>query len=99
MAQSLSFTNILTLEEAAEYLRLSQTVIAQQASAGNIPGQYIDNNWRFSKSAIDDWLQARNPRSVLLRQAGILANDATLVELQTEIDLARRKSTVKFDDL
>jgi hypothetical protein len=29
-------------EEAAEYLRLSQTVIAQQASAGNIPGQYIE---------------------------------------------------------
>jgi excisionase family DNA binding protein len=98
MTQSLTFTNILTLEEAAEYLRLSQTVIAQQASAGNIPGQYIDNNWRFSKSAIDDWLKVRNPRSVLLRQAGALADDATLVELQKEIDSARHKSTIEFDD-
>jgi excisionase family DNA binding protein len=99
MTQSLTFTNILTLEEAAEYLRLAPTVIAQQASAGNIPGQYIDNNWRFSKNAIDDWLKIRNPRSVLLRQAGILADDTSLVELQAEIDVARHQSNVGFDDL
>jgi hypothetical protein len=99
MSQSLTFTDILTLEEAAQYLRLSPTVIAEQASIGNIPGQPIDNDWRFLRSAIDDWLKTRNSRSVLLRQAGSLAHDSTLVELQAEIDLARRNSTVEFDIL
>jgi excisionase family DNA binding protein len=97
MTQSLTSTNILTLEEAAQYLRLSPTVIVQQASIGNIPGQPIDNDWRFLRSAIDDWLKTRNSRSILLRQAGSLADDDTLVELQAEIDLARRNSTVEFD--
>jgi excisionase family DNA binding protein len=99
MTQSLSFTNILTLEEAAEYLRLSPTVIAQQASIGNIPGQHIGDDWRFLKSAIDDWLRIRNSRSVLLSQAGALADDETLAELQTAIDLARHESTVEPDPL
>jgi Helix-turn-helix domain len=97
MTQSLTSTNILTLEEAAQYLRLSPTVIVQQPSIGNIPGQPIDNDWRFLRNAIDDWLKTRNSRSILLRQAGSLADDDTLVELQAEIDLARRNSTVEFD--
>jgi hypothetical protein len=95
MTQSLSFTNILTLEEVAEYLRLSPSIIAQQASIGNIPGQHIDDDWRFLKSAIDDWLRIRNSRSVLLSQAGALADDETLAELQTATDLARYESTVE----
>jgi hypothetical protein len=99
MTQSLTFTNILTLEEVAQYLRLSPTVIAQQASIGNIPGQQIDDDWRFLKSAIDDWLRIRNSRSVLLSQAGALADDETLAELQTAIDLARHNSTVETDPL
>jgi hypothetical protein len=99
MTQSLTFTNILTLEEVAQYLRLSPTVIAQQASIGNIPGQQIDDDWRFLKSAIDDWLRIRNSRSVLLSQAGALADDETLAELQTAIDLARHDSTVEPDPL
>jgi hypothetical protein len=41
---------------------------------------------------IDDRLQDHDSRSVLLRQAGSLANDHTLMELQTEIDLNRRSS-------
>jgi hypothetical protein len=39
---------------------------------------------------IDDRLQDHDSRSVLLRQAGSLASDHTLVELQAEIDLNRR---------
>jgi Helix-turn-helix domain len=97
MTQSPIFTNVLTLEEASQYLRLSPIVIAQQASIGNIPGQLIDNDWRFLRSAIDDWLKTRNSRSILLTQAGSLATDDALVELQAEIDLARRNSTVEFD--
>jgi hypothetical protein len=41
---------------------------------------------------IDDQLQDHDSRSVLLRQAGSLANDHTLMELQAEIDLNRHSS-------
>ncbi len=90
--------NVLTLEETAAYLRLSPEVVAQEAIAGNIPGQQVNNTWRFLKTAIDDWLQNRDQRAVLLRQAGVFANDKTLVELQAQIDRDRQTFPISLDD-
>jgi hypothetical protein len=74
--------DVLTLEEASGYLRLSIETVATLALKGNIPGRKIENDWRFLKSAIlrwrgyanDDWLRAKNSSSVLLAQAGALAD-------------------------
>lgn len=88
--------NVLTLEETAAYLRLSPEAVAQEALSGNIPGQYVNHTRRFLKSAIDDWLQNRDQRAILLRQAGVFANDETLEELQAQIDRDRQASTLKF---
>jgi excisionase family DNA binding protein len=52
--------DVLTLEEASAYLRLPVAVILRQASQGNIPGRKIEDNWRFLKTAIDDWLRSRS---------------------------------------
>ncbi|BAY99885.1 hypothetical protein NIES37_38680 [Tolypothrix tenuis PCC 7101] len=41
---------------------------------GNIPGRKIENDWRFLKVAIDDWLRSKSGRAVLLQQAGALAD-------------------------
>jgi excisionase family DNA binding protein len=65
--------DVLTLEEASGYLRLSVETVAGLALKGNIPGRKIENDWRFLKSAIDDWLRAKNSSSVLISQAGVLA--------------------------
>jgi excisionase family DNA binding protein len=72
--------DVLTLEEASDYLRLSIETVANLALKGNIPGRKIENDWRFLRSAIDDWLRAKNSSSVLLSQAGILADDDLKVE-------------------
>lgn len=89
--------NVLTLEETAAYLRLSPEVVVQEASSGNIPGQQINHTWRFLKSAIDEWLQNRDQRAVLLRQAGVFANDETLEELQAQIDRDRQTLMIAPD--
>ena len=52
--------------------------VLNQALKGNIPGRRIEDNWRFLKAAIDDWLRAKNSRSVLLSQAGAFADDDSL---------------------
>jgi excisionase family DNA binding protein len=57
MAQAI-LPDVLTLEEASAYLRLPVAVILRQASQGNIPGRKIEDNWRFLKTAIDDWLRS-----------------------------------------
>ncbi|MGH9803044.1 MAG: helix-turn-helix domain-containing protein [Blastocatellia bacterium] len=63
---------VLTLEEAANYLKLPSETIGREATQGNIPGRQIANSWRFLKSAIDDWLWGRDNRTILLQQAGAM---------------------------
>ncbi len=65
--------NVLTLKEVAEYLRLPKEKIEKQVLQGNIPGRRIEDEWRFLKAAIDDWLRSHDTRTILLNQAGALA--------------------------
>jgi excisionase family DNA binding protein len=78
-------TEVLTLEETAAYLRLSSEVIERQAMQGSLPGRKIENEWRFLKSAIEDWLRTSTSHAALLQQIGALADDETLSELRESI--------------
>jgi excisionase family DNA binding protein len=86
--------DVLTLEEASGYLRLSIETVANLALKGNIPGRKIENDWRFLKSAIDDWLRAKNSSSVLLSQAGALADDDSLTQLRESIYQSRERPEI-----
>ena len=71
--------DVLTLEEASAYLRLPVEAVLRQALQGNIPGRNIEDNWRFLKTAIDDWL--RSPSIGYPTQYAALAENAeTLAE-------------------
>ncbi len=75
---------VLTLEEAAAYLRVPAEALARQAEQGKIPGRQVDAEWRFLQSALDDWLGSRDGRRALLRHAGAFADDESLGELRAE---------------
>ncbi len=49
--------NVLTLKEVADYLKIPEDKIEKQALRGIIPGRRIEHEWRFLKTAIDDWLR------------------------------------------
>jgi len=78
-------SEVLTLEEAAGYLRVPKEMMEREVIQGKIPGRRIDRTWRFHKSALDEWLQRQGGRSVLLSQAGALADDSTLAQLRSDI--------------
>ncbi len=61
---------VLTLEDAATFLRLPEETIERRAALGEIPGRKIEGTWRFLLSALEDWLRTPDQRSVLLSQAG-----------------------------
>jgi hypothetical protein len=46
-------SSILTLEELADYLKLSPEVILKQTNQGRLPRRKIEDTWRFLKDAID----------------------------------------------
>ncbi len=89
MSESRVVPDVLTPDEAARYLRVSEETIVRQAADGRIPGRRIEDTWRFLKSALDDWLRAQDSRTILLQQAGALADDEMLPMLRAAIYAAR----------
>lgn len=50
-------TQLMTVREVADYLRVSEKTIYRLLKQGHIPGTKVGNQWRFDKTAIDKWLQ------------------------------------------
>jgi fatty acid/phospholipid biosynthesis enzyme len=92
--ERVTLPDVLTLEEASEYLRLPVEAVVCQVFQGNVPARQIENNWRFLKAAIDDWLRSQSSRSILLQQAGALVDDDSLTQLRATIYQARGRSEV-----
>jgi excisionase family DNA binding protein len=53
---------ILSIDELAEYLKISKSTLYKLVQDGGLPGQKVGKRWRFHKGAIDDWLR-QHPNS------------------------------------
>jgi excisionase family DNA binding protein len=47
---------VLTLDEAAELLRIEPSNLAKLAGAGDVPGRKLGDEWRFARGGLLDWL-------------------------------------------
>lgn len=57
-------SSIMTIREAAQYLKLNYMTIYKLAQQGKIPASKIGGNWRLKKELLDDWI-ADSSRAVL----------------------------------
>jgi excisionase family DNA binding protein len=53
---------VLTLQEAAELLRLPVEPVRASALAGELPGRAFGDEWRFSRAALLAWLAGGDAR-------------------------------------
>lgn len=56
--------DVLTLEEAARYVRVSEKTLREMAKSGRIPSQRAGREWRFLRRALEDWLTGSNNSSL-----------------------------------
>lgn len=76
--------DILTIEEVARYLRVSERTVYDWAQKGEIPSGKIGTVWRFKKSEIERWVNERlssnRPSSVfsIVQIQNILSPDRIL---------------------
>ncbi len=76
--------DILTIEEVARYLRVSERTVYDWAQKGEIPSGKIGTVWRFKKSEIERWVNERlssnRPTSVfsVVQVQNILSPDRIL---------------------
>ncbi|MFW0778203.1 MAG: methylation-associated defense system helix-turn-helix domain-containing protein MAD1 [Rickettsiales bacterium] len=50
-------SDIMTMKEVAEYLKLNEKTAYRLASEGKIPGFKIGGSWRFEKNDLDEWIK------------------------------------------
>ncbi|MDF9409743.1 helix-turn-helix domain-containing protein [Pelotomaculum isophthalicicum JI] len=48
----------MNLEEAAEFLRISQTTLKKLLREGEIPARKVGREWRLSRQALLKWLES-----------------------------------------
>jgi excisionase family DNA binding protein len=84
---------VLTLNEAAAYLRLSEPELLRLVQEQELPGRYTGSGWRFLKSALQQWLSQSYPKpskEAQLAGIGSWKDDPYLEEMLKEIYRKRR---------
>ena len=50
-------SDIMTMEEVADYLKLKLKTAYAIAARGDIPGFKVGGSWRFRRSEIEKWIR------------------------------------------
>jgi excisionase family DNA binding protein len=48
-------SELMTLKEVAEFIRLNEKTVSRLANSGELPGSKISNQWRFDRVAVKEW--------------------------------------------
>jgi len=87
--------DVLTLGEAADYLRLSDAEVLQLIAEQSLPARRVGHEWRLLLAAVRDWLRLgaapKSNKAAWMALAGVWRDDPTLDELLEEIQRQRRR--------
>lgn len=50
---------VLTLKEAADYLKIPEGTMYKLAQEGRVPGRKAGRQWRFHRDSLNDWLKGK----------------------------------------
>ena len=56
MTEDVTMSDILTLAEAAAFIRVSEKTLGEMARTRRIPSQKVGREWRFLRTALEAWL-------------------------------------------
>ena len=99
MNKSITKRDVLTPDEAARFLRIKKVKLLELAQRGGVPARQIDEEWRFLRTALEDWLRGKpNSQQVFLSQVGAFKDDETLMPMLEEIYKARGRPMVDPDE-
>ncbi|MGD9118911.1 MAG: response regulator [Dehalococcoidia bacterium] len=70
---------LMTLEEVADYLRVTKRTIYRLLDKHTIPSTKVGHQWRFDKAAIDVWLSQSSPEAAA--KILVIDDDETICSL------------------
>lgn len=60
MSSRVSQSEILTIKQVADYLKVTERTIYRLAAIKKIPAFKVGGAWRFSRSDISDWIKQQS---------------------------------------
>ena len=96
-------TDILTLEEAAAFLRVPAKGLQKDAADGHVPSKVVAGEFRFSKTQLQAWLgtpcekRGKSAKEQLMAVFGSWKDDPTVDAMMAEIERRRSLHTVGGD--
>ena len=57
--------DVLTVSEAADYLRIPKSSVYKLAQEGRIPCQKVGRHWRFHRPTLEHWISNQSVESVV----------------------------------
>ncbi len=93
-----AFLDVLTLDQAADYLQIAAQSIRNEAESGDLLGRLVDGEWRFVREDVIRWLRAK-PGPIL--RPATTWTPAREVEAEAEIAAiyAQRRALGSVGDL
>jgi excisionase family DNA binding protein len=79
---------VLTLAEVAAYLRVPEADVVRMVGPRGLPGRLIGSEWRFSRTALEQWLRTPpgpSTKESLLALAGAWKDDPHVDDMLAEI--------------
>jgi excisionase family DNA binding protein len=89
---------VLTLGEAAAYLRVDESQVRRLAEMRALPGRQIGSEWRFLKAGLQDWLRAPTAASGkegFLALAGVWRDDPDIEQIVRHAHRRRGRAGVE----
>ncbi|WP_198332429.1 methylation-associated defense system helix-turn-helix domain-containing protein MAD1 [Psychrobacter aquimaris] len=58
-------SEVLTIKEVAEYLKVNERTIYRLAASNELPGFRVGNAWRFKRSDLDTWMLKQTEQAII----------------------------------
>lgn len=98
---STSYPEILTLQQAAEMLQISERTIQRMLKKGEIPGTQIGGQWRFDRDQLRALVRGEwraEPDQVEMAERESLALGVEIPQALLDLQQAARKRLKKLEE-
>ena len=89
-------SDLMTVKEVAEYLKLNYMTVYHLAQKGRIPASKIGGNWRFKKDLLDEWIAKQS--TVVEGSVLVVDDDPGVREMLSDIISEQRYRVVAVEN-
>ena len=88
---------IMTIEEVATYLRVSERTVYDWAQKGDLPGGKLGSTWRFQRDDVENWANSRLSKtsSKSISSKGVTSSSTLTAERVVLLDEADKDTVLR----